>query len=310
MGFDGGIGGPVTATSGRANMKEFITGNYVANAVRMKRSLHQGAFLIVEGGADATLFNNFIDHEDCRIEIGFGKHNVISAVVILNKDDRAGVLGIADSDFRNILPDSVVEANLLFTDDHDLDCMVLRSRSLDRLIAEFGVESRVEAFSKNYGPLVGYTIARSASALGYLLLISLVNDHGLVFDGLPFSRFIDPVTLHTDLDAMLVEVKNKSQKHNLDWLAIKQEVLSMLEIGHDPWQVCCGHHVIEILSVAFRYTFASYKRGELTPLVLGKCLRLAYDVEEFVTTELFRSIRKWENDSTGFMILRKEVTNN
>jgi hypothetical protein len=269
----------------------------------MKRSVHSGAFLIVEGATDATVFKNLIDQEECRIEIGFGKHNVINAIRTLNATGFRGALAVADADFRNIQSDGVNEPNLEFTDEHDLECMILRSSALDRVLAEFGTDERVEAFAKRHGPLIGYSLARSASALGCLLLVSLNNDHGLIFDELPFARFINPESLQPDFGGMLTEVRNRSQKHSLNWAVIEEDVRLLQEAGHDPWQVCCGHHVIEILAVGFRRVFASHTRAEVTANLLAKCLRLAFGVAEFVATKLYQSLRAWEKVNTPYRIL-------
>jgi hypothetical protein len=285
-------------------MKEYITADSVANAVRMKRSLHAGTFLIVEGGDDKMFFDRFVDHESCRIEIGFGKHNVVGAIRTLNASGFAGFLGVADADFRRVTMDGVDEANLVFTDEHDLECMLLRSTALERLLAEFGVANRVEAFAKQHGPVIGNTVALAATPLGCLLLVSLRHDHGLIFDELSVQKFVRPSSLQIDLDALLAEVRNKSQKHSLDWKSIQEEVIVLAGSCPDPWQVACGHHMIEILSVALRRTFASHTAAEVAPKILAKCLRLAYHLADFVLTRLYRAIRSWEDANRPFQILQ------
>ncbi len=275
-------------------MQNCIKPEHIANALRMKRTLHHGSFLILEGPHDVLVFSELIDHESCRMEIGYGKHNVVEAIRLLNRSHFHGALAIVDSDFRNIQFDGIDEPNLLFTDDHDIECTMLRSTALERVLTEFGVPERIEAFANQHGGLVGYAMAKGATALGHLLLVSLNNDYGLVFDNLSFSKFVDSSKLQISITEMLTEVRNKSQKHSLDWDAIEQHVTMACRAGHDPWQVCSGHHLIDILSLAFRHTFAAHKGNEVAPELLAKCLRLAYHTPQFVGTSLHKAILAWE----------------
>jgi hypothetical protein len=181
--------------------------------------------------------------------------------------------------------------------------MMLRSGALDRLLNEFGATDRVESFAKQHGPLIGYTIARNGSLLGCLLLVSLQNDHGLSFEDLAFSHFVSPSSLQFDRAAMLSEVKNKSQKHALDWVTIEQDTLALDRQAHDPWQMCCGLHLLEVLAIGFRRTFASHNKGEATVNILARSLRLAYSIVEFAATALYHAIRRWEVANPPFRIL-------
>jgi hypothetical protein len=42
-------------------VKKDLTAHSIANTVRMIRSLHEGAFLIVEGDTDARVYKRFVN---------------------------------------------------------------------------------------------------------------------------------------------------------------------------------------------------------------------------------------------------------
>ena len=75
---------------------------------------------------------------------------------------------------------------------------------------------------------------------------------------------------------------------------IQTKVSSKISDAHDPWHVCCGHDLIELLSATM---------GKSVPMVNGKncaadtletCLRLSYEPDHFKSTTLYAGIRHWE----------------
>lgn len=81
-------------------MKQYLTGDTLANDARMRRSLFRGAFLFVEGDSDRRLYGMFVDQKSCQLIISFNRANVIDATAILKNDAFSGALGIIDSDFH------------------------------------------------------------------------------------------------------------------------------------------------------------------------------------------------------------------
>jgi hypothetical protein len=270
----------------------------------MKRSLFVGAFLIVEGVADKRTYGLAIDHEACKIEIAYGRSNVLGAMLILNDAGFPGVLAIIDADVDRLtggMPSS--HSNVLRTDLHDLECMILNSPAFDRVLEEFGSEERIEQFSVRRGALVARELAVSAIPLGCLRLISIRDDLGLRFEGLAFSRFVEVSDLRIDVTEMVRDVVNKSQKHHLDQKRLVELVSCEMQKGHDCWQVSCGHDIVELLSRAFRKTFRGDSSGEVDPERLERSLRLAYGVTDLRNTSLFQALQDWERGNLCYPIL-------
>src|SRR5512136_2448157 len=99
-------------------MREYITAARTANKIRMQRSQHDGSFLIVEGDTDARVFNNLVDRDKCQVENACNKEMAVGALNILEKDNFAGVLAIADADFSRLEGTVPSSPNLLLTDTH------------------------------------------------------------------------------------------------------------------------------------------------------------------------------------------------
>lgn len=283
-------------------MQEYITFHSVANAIRMKRSLFVGAFLIVEGVSDKLAYGLIIDRETCSIELAHGRENAIRAIRLLNADGFLGAVAIIDSDFSNITGEEFSEDNIFRTDLHDLDCMLLNSPALDRVLEEFGSDERIAAFAK-ITPLIARQLAINASPIGCLRLISLQNELQLKFEGISFSSFVDGSDLKINVTEMIREVVNKSEKHHLDRAALAKCVLEAAEKPYDCWQISCGHDIIEILSIAFRKTFSGKSSGQVATDIIERCLRLAYEASYLRETQLYQAIANWEGRNPGFQVL-------
>ena len=283
-------------------MREYITDHTVANAIRMKRSLFVGAFLVVEGVSDKLVYGLIIDRETCSIEIAHGRENTLGAIRILNADGFVGVLAIVDADTANVTGEVNPDDNILHTELHDLECMMLNSPAFDRMLEEFGSDERVSAFAEKT-PLIARQLAMSASPLGCLRLISLQSGLQLKFEGLTFSRFVGAGDLRIDVVKMVHEVVNNSQKHHLDAAQLVDQVTKEDQKGHDCWQISCGHDIVGILSIAFRRTFSGKSTGDVAAEILERCLRLAYEAAHLRDTKLYQSIADWEHNNPSFSIL-------
>ena len=284
-------------------MREHITADAIANAVRMKRSHFAGAFLIVEGATDAVIYSRIVDYDTCRIEIAHDRDRVLRAIAILNEGGTLGVLGIVDADFDRVTGQSPDIPNVLLTDLHDVECMMLNSPAFDRVLEEFTAGGRVDTFSRQETPLIAHRLAENVAPLGCLRLISLVDELNLKFEGLSFHAFVNRRRLHVDIARMIRQVLNNSQRHDLDRMLLRRNIEEEMARNHDCWQISCGHDIVELLSVAVRKVFSGKSSGDVSAERLEQALRLAYEAEYLRDTNLVKGISRWEAHQTEFQIL-------
>ena len=283
-------------------MKEYINPNYIANQIRLLRNQPQyteHSFLIAEGDTDARVWKNLVDSAKCRVEIAHNKDNAVKVLNILEKDNFSGVLAVVDADF-DILEGTVsVSQNLLFTDTHDLETMLLKSPALEKVLLEHGSEAKINNFAKD----IRQTLLESAKVIGYLRWASLKFNYCLKFEGLAFNKFVDDKTLALNESKLLETVKNNSQKPGLDEPEIRANMDSLKTDTQDMWYICCGHDMIAILSIALCKALGSCNSKQVEPNVLEQNLRLAYDSAHFRETKLYRSIQRWEQTNKPFDVL-------
>ncbi|WP_310429004.1 DUF4435 domain-containing protein, partial [Chamaesiphon sp. VAR_48_metabat_135_sub] len=124
-------------------MREFLTPDRFANEIRQQRSTFKGSFLLVEGSTDKVFYERFTDCDRCKLRVVSGKPSskklVIRVLEILDEDNFPGVLGIVDADFDRCLSPLLDRSpNLILTDTHDLETLIIQSPALDKLLLEFG----------------------------------------------------------------------------------------------------------------------------------------------------------------------------
>jgi hypothetical protein len=288
-------------------VREYLTDDRVANQIRLRRETYAGVFLLVEGVSDKTFYERFIEKSTCELVSIPGKPSsklrVISVLTILEKSDFRGVLAIVDSDFDCIKPSSNNSPNLLRTDSHDLETMLIDSPALEKVVTEFGSQDKIKQFNRN----VRLTLLEAGASVGYLLYISECDGLNLKFEGITFSKFMNENTLQIDELQLIQEVKNKSQTWSLNNEELHKRLLQEKARKHDLLQVCCGHHLVEVLSLSLRKTIGSNKADDVTPVCLERSLRLAYEAIYFRDTQLYSDIRAWESHNQPFRVLRTDL---
>lgn len=288
-------------------MRDLLSDDRFANQIRLRRSLHKGTFLLVEGSSDKTFYERFVEKSECELVVISGKpsskQRVISVLKILEESNFQGVLAIVDVDFDRLTPPTDQKsANLLYTDSHDLETMLINSPAFDKVISEFGSQEKISEFNQD----IRLVILESAVPIGYLRWISLGDRLNLTFEGITFSKFIDEKTLRIDELQLIDVVTKKSQAFSLKE-DLQQQLMDTKNGDRDSWQICCSHDLVEILSFGLRKTIGSNKATDVEPINLERNLRLAYETVYFQGTQLYSHIRTWENNNKPFRVLLNET---
>lgn len=282
-------------------MRDAITPYRIANQIRMRRddNTHSGTFLIVEGRSDKLLYERFINSEKCEFSIAYSKNNATGALRLLEEDNFVGVLAIVDADFSILEGTLPYSPNILLTDYHDLEIMLIKSPALEKVLRERGSENKIIKFGKD----ICQTLLESGKIIGYLRWVSLKFDLSLKFEELAFNKFLDQTTLAIDTLKLIKVVKDHSQKPALKEKDIQDSLDSLKDDSHDPCHVCCGHDLMCILSIGLCKTLGSWNYNEVKPETIERELRLAYEHAHFRNTQLYISIQKWEENNQPYQVL-------
>ena len=141
--------------------------------------------------------------------------------------------------------------------------------------------------------------------IGYLRWISQKNNLSLRFEDLKFGEFIKKDTLKIDCSDLIKTIKAHSQKHSLVDNDILEKMRELRNNEHDPWQICCGHDIMNILSLAFRNAWGTENSSQVKPEILERELRLAYETSYFYQTQLYVLIQDWQKINSHYQILKQ-----
>lgn len=269
----------------------------IANAIRLKRSHHPGCFLIVEGRDDRLFFEQFVD---CAVQVADGKSNVVEVIDILDADSFPGAVGVIDADLDHVESYSWKNSNIIVLDTYDLEALLIRSRALERVLVELGSSEKISG--RNKSPRE--ELIDAAVPIGCLRLHSRRSELNLRFNGVRYERFVDRDSLQTNVRNLVREVKNRSQRSDLACDDTAREIRGIEDTMNDPWLVCCGTDMVEILSIGLRRALGTNNAGAVSPDELRRCLRLAYQWQELTDSQLGRDLREWAERNPGFRVLK------
>lgn len=278
----------------------------IANAIILKRQYPGNqalSFLVVEGDDDKRFYNKFADDNKCNITIAYSKLYAIATLSILEQRSIGGILVIVDADFDILEGKTFASPNILFTDTHDLETMIIKSPALEKVLSEFGSENKIAQFKQIFNKDLRPLLLACGTSIGYLRWVSIQKVFSLKFENLEFSKFLDKDKLVIDETKLIKTVKDKSLRHDISDDQIKLSIQELRRDDHDKWHVCCGHDLTNILSIGLHRAIGTNNTGEVTQTIIEKCLRLAYENAHFQQTHIYFSIKNWEKANKPFVIL-------
>jgi len=276
----------------------------IANRVRQLRTQSKATILIFEGDIDQRFYNRFIDEESCLSFAPNGKGDAIHIFEILESADLDGVLFIVDADFDRLEGKYLDKNNLFLTDTHDLETMILKSRALEKLLTEYGSRQKIKKITEAQNKNIRQILLDAGIKIGYLRWVNEKDNLSLKFEGIGFHEFIDENLLTLNLVQMIITVQNKSQRRDIKVEDIQERLSQLSNPDHDSWDVCCGHDLVCILSFGLRKALGTNNANAVTPEHIELDLRLSYEETFFFDTQLYKSLRVWENTNHPFRIFK------
>lgn len=278
------------------------TGASIANEVLLMRAVHDGPVLLLEGDNDVKFFRRFVEDSQMPIIPAWGKENVLDAVEILESEDGLhGILGIVDADFGHVDGSLPASRNVVVTDDHDIEMMIVKTRAFGAVLSEMGSKHKVGRFPTEDD--IRYELMRRALIIGHLRHLSLTDDLNLRFEGLSFERFVDRDSLEIDMGEMIRRIFELTKNPELGAKDIRDRLSKLVENAEaDPYQICCGHDFVAIFGIALRKVLGSQSKEAASPAKLGISLRLAYDSSDFRQTRLYSDAKQWSKGNQGYGI--------
>ncbi len=282
-----------------------IDGTSIATQIRLESAVHFGSFLLVEGDSDANLFGNFIDKKTCFIVVCAGRPNLLDAITELDVTGFHRALGFADRDFSEYLGYPEFRGTVVFSDENDVEIMILCSTALNRFLREFGDHERIEAITKSEKKQVCDLIFDAASFIGALRLISQTEGWSLSFGGMTY-QFMPKNSFSLDETKTIKHVVGRSSvRPGLSEDQILTQVKDISSKYNGSKNLCSGHDCMRILGKALKSKLGTESRfdNKNGTKDLESIFRLTYDYDEFRKTKAYSEVRNWEKRS-GYKTLK------
>jgi len=273
---------------------------------------NERSFLLLEGSDDNKFWIYYISSENCRIIICNGKKHVVAAIEKISKEKITGVLGIVDDDFDSLEGKTPNLPNLIATETHDLECLLLRSRAFEAVLIEYASKEEVKKLEETRAALLARGVI-----FGRLRWLSVRKKWGLYKDHHEGSqKKFEPTKREYIIDKEWIVNETKLLEAVIQELAKLGHLLTEGELKNlmaslpqdaDPWKVCNGHELVYLLETALSGKLATsepkkggIRRGDEIP----KMLRQSFESTEFLATELATKVKIWECDNQPYQIFR------
>mgnify|MGYP001078524921 CR=1 FL=1 len=298
-------------SSQRKDLRAYITPYRIANDIRiLKKRNKNRAFLIVEGEDDAKVYGEFVNKEQCTLQVAHSKDVAIGAIQELDKTNTSGVLAIVDADYEKLQGNAVVNPNIVYTDTHDLETMILSSPALEKVLVSFLPDVSISMVQK-LGEQVRSHILDIGTHIGCVRWINFRNKLSLDFKDLPYERFINKDNIQVDLSE-LISILNVGRNRLVYEEDILKECNQLRANNPDQWHVCQGHDLVNLLKIVVPFCLADFLNPNLLSLAIKKCKLFRFDDELyseyeetfFIQTDLYKEIKSWEVRNVPFLILR------
>ena len=272
--------------------------------------------LFLEGEDDQRLFSKFIDHDQCYLLETGGKSKLLVLMKELEDKSFVNFLAIIDADFDNILNASYPSPNIIRTETHDLEMLILKLDTIFKNIFseyidpekfnQFLIRSEHHFESRNEAILyLKELILNTIEFIGKFKFWNQSRENNrLKFEKLDFEEFFDSKTFKIDKDDLFKSVNFNSIKKT-DISDIKKGIESLKDLQFDIWNICSGHDFIEVFVLGIRNNFGYEKKiPKIDHERIIEFIHGLFNAELFKTTELYKKIKDWEKQKKIFVLER------
>ncbi|MCK5719977.1 MAG: hypothetical protein KAH84_08555 [Thiomargarita sp.] len=276
-----------------SSIKRFVNLSRKLTEIRLRISNTRGqskVFIILEGNTDIKLFRSLFSLRYTDTTSIQGKDNVEEALIILAKEGYIKFFGIVDADFSHLEKGYKDIPNIFLTDHHDGEVMMINSPALNSVVCELSSEKCLEILVEN----IKSNIFECASYIGYSRWFhekesKLTEKYILKFDGLDFNKFITvkKCQIFLDKNKFLDTIIEYSKPENLTANDLSNKIENLKQKPKDYLQICNGHDLTKLLSLILF--------GNINPKKIESHLRVAFNIDYFKLTNLYKNIMEWSN---------------
>ena len=241
-------------------------------------------WVIVEGEDDFWLYSRMFEDDLVAVRIAQGDdgkngYKNVEAIVaqITEEDESEKICGIRDRDYTDFeSTDHLFPDNIFVTDRRDLEMMLFESQS---------VISEMHEWTSSFTQ-VWTMILPVAMYLGYVRICNQANCLGIILRESIKPGKIWDFKKHDFKDSWR-QVCSSSLEPSMSADDIDKFIVDSGLSGLSPYDICRGHDVIMLLSLAL-------VKQEFAPDAITKRMINSYTIEDFQRTDLYKRIYAWQ----------------
>ena len=264
-------------------------------------------FLLVEGATDERFWAARVDFRACQIRPTGSRDAALATLRTVRTEGKEVFVAVLDADFDRLDGTLPADADVVWTDLHDLETILLASPALDKVLVEVASRAKCRSLEVAEGRTVREALIARGLEMGRLRWVSRRGELSLTFrkareDGsfnhVDHGKFCDRTTWTLDVAKLVKTVLDFS----MDPRTLPADLLSCMKAlpAADPWQLCTGHDLVGLLAVGLRHKLGS--RKPLSIEDIEERLRLAFEQAHLERTGMFAALRRWELDHVPFRL--------
>jgi hypothetical protein len=273
--------------------------NEVIAEIKMEKTVYKGGFLLVEGDDDVEFWElrliDSINNECVKIIKADGKFNAINAAKLLDDENEQCTIGVVDADFDHALNISLKTKRLVFTDNTDLEMMLISSSALEKLLLQN--RDCLEYVYQKYQRKLLDMIFEYGVCFGSVRIFNAKYECGFKFDAIEthYVQFITiqkikkSVSIKTILEFSSLREKLHNDfclSSNVNKEELHKYINAIAEIDRD--KVIRGKDMLEILYLLMHEANCGIKNKK----DLFNRLNLAFEMMDLYKTKMFKALKQ------------------
>lgn len=271
----------------------------VVAEIKMEKAVYTGSFLLVEGDDDVDFWElrliNSINRDCVKIIKADGKINVVNAAKLLDDENEKRTIGVVDADFDHVLKIPLETKRLIFTDNADLEMMLISSSALEKLLLQS--KECLEYINRKFQKKILDVVFDYSVCFGFVRIFNAKYECGFKLDSIEnhYCQFItiQKIKKSVSIKAILDFSELREKLHN-DFCAssntskenLKDHIEAFAETDKD--KIIRGKDVIEILYLLMHEANCGIKSKK----DLFDRLNLAFEMTDLYKTKMFQSLKQ------------------
>lgn len=280
------------------SLKNYLDENDIVNDIRLSLNSPQGekkVFVLLEGESDLALFRRIIKSNFIEFKPSYGGKSFVELIIAKLSNLSNKVVGITDADFDNLIQIESKYKNILKTDCHDLEMMLVRCEDIYRdVLLNFVIAEELIIPRSNILNLIQFV--SGVKFLNYTKSLNLNQE-------VSFRPYLDLDNLQFHKQEYLQKVFSASI--NKEIIFSCGEVDSTIDEVNDPYNLCNGHDFMKALVTVINHINRKFHRSSgHKDTEVTRSFSLLYTFSHFQKSALYKHLFSWLEINNHHEIIR------